>query len=182
MLVVGQDISDSLIIHYSMHSYSFLMDFYRLYIMLNHVSFLNWLIGIFRNSFIVFLTLSIRISCRYFNYSSVFLGTNDSYGVDHDFFDLKSLPDSVLILYLILLCLYSPTVTKTYNNSSVTNVLLEYPLLEKCKRFLAILRSFNWVAYVAFSLIILSRRPSIYIVVHIALLVIIVTLDAIRTE
>jgi hypothetical protein len=49
--------------------------------MLSHVSFLNWLIGIFKNSFIVALTLSVRIFCRYFNYVSVFLGTKDDYGM-----------------------------------------------------------------------------------------------------
>ncbi len=49
--------------------------------MLSHVSFLNWLIGMLRNSLIVTLVLSIRIFCRYFNYVSVFLGTNDDYGL-----------------------------------------------------------------------------------------------------
>ena len=81
VLVIGQDITSMQEIQYETHSYSFFLDFYRLYIMLSHVSFLNWLIGIFRNSSIVALTLSVRVFCRYFNYVSVFLGTNDNYGM-----------------------------------------------------------------------------------------------------
>lgn len=48
--------------------------------MFSHVSFLNWLIAIFRNSTILTLVLAIRVFCRYFGYVSVFLGTNDYYG------------------------------------------------------------------------------------------------------
>lgn len=111
---MGQSISSTETIHYETHSYSFFLDFYRLYIMLSHVSFLNWLIGLFRSSTIVTIALSIRIFCRYFNYVSVFLGTNDNYGVEASFFNLHALSDLVLIIYLILLCLYSPTKTITY--------------------------------------------------------------------
>jgi hypothetical protein len=93
--------------------------------MLSHVSFLNWLIGIFRNSSIVTLAISIRIFCRYFNYVSVFLGTNDDYGImEVRFINMHSLSDLVLIVYLIFLCLYSPSKTKTYGNSNITNILL----------------------------------------------------------
>lgn len=71
-----------------------------------HVSFLNWLIAIFRNSFIVTLVLCVRIFCRFIGYNSVFLGTNDDYGVEVKLFDLH-VGDIVLLVYLVFLCLYS---------------------------------------------------------------------------
>lgn len=163
-----------------MHSYSFFLNFYRLYIMLSHVSFLNWILGIFSQSIIVTIALGIRIFCRYFNYVSVFLGTNDHYGFDMNFFDLHSFSDSVLIVFLILLRLYNPEKTKTYESSNVTNILLEYPLLSKCNKLFIIFRVFNWISYILFSLIILSRRPSLYITIHIFFLVLILICDTIK--
>lgn len=151
--------------------------------MLNHVSFINWLIAIFRNSFIVTVALCVRVLCRYFGYISVFLGTNDDYGIiDVKIINAHSISDLVLIVYLVLLCLYSPKKTKTYENSEVTNILLEYPILKHCQKLLIILRTFNWISYVLFSLIILSRRPSLYITVHIFYLVLILICDTMQNR
>jgi hypothetical protein len=126
VLIMNQSISSQDFIQYDTHSYSFFLYFYRLYIMLSHVSFLNWILGIFRSSLVVVLALSIRITCRYFNYVSVFLGTNDNYGAGaySTFFNLYAMSDLVLIVYLIFLCSHSQTKTISYSGSSVTNILL----------------------------------------------------------
>jgi hypothetical protein len=164
------------------HSYSFFLDFYRLYIMLNHVSFINWLIGLFRSSLVVVIALSIRIVCRYFGYVSVFLGTTENDGDGSEVVNLNSGSDLVLVVYLILVCLYSPKKTITYEGSSVTDVLREYPLLGRVEWVLVPFRIFNWLSYVLFSLIILARRPSLYITVHIFILILILLCDIIIKE
>ena len=92
--------------------------------MLSHVSFINFLIGLCRTSIIVLFALLVRIVCRYFNITNVFVGTNDNYGFTNSVFDLKGLPDGVLWGYLLLLRLYSQQKTQTYKGSNITNVLL----------------------------------------------------------
>lgn len=93
--------------------------------MLSHVSFLNWLIAISRSSIILTLAICIRVACRYFGYVSVFLGTNDDYGlVEVKVVNIHSISDLFLIVYLVLLRLYSPKKTKIYDNTQVTNILL----------------------------------------------------------
>lgn len=183
VLIVGQNITAGELITYEVHSYSFLLDFYRLYIMLSHVSFLNWLIAISRSSIILTLAICIRVACRYFGYVSVFLGTNDDYGlVEVKLVNIHSISDLFLIVYLVLLRLYSPNKTKTYDNTQVTNILLEYSLLRRLRRGLVILRCFNWVSYILFSLMILSRKPSLYVTLHIFYLVLILICDTLHTE
>ena len=131
VLILGEDIHGRDPVDFTLYSYGFLVDFYRIYIMLSHVSFLNLLIGLCRSSAMVMLTLSIRIVCRYFGYFNVFLGTNDNYGFSSTVFDLQALADGVLWVYLLLLRLYSPQNTITYSESHITNILLEYPFLQK---------------------------------------------------
>jgi hypothetical protein len=147
--------------------------------MLNHVSFINWLIGLFRSSSIVVIALSIRIICRYFGYVSVFLGTTENYEMSTQFFNFNSVSDLVLVVYLVLLCLYSPTKTSKYEGSTVTDVMREYPLLARVSKIMVPFRVFNWLSYVVFSLIILSRKPSLYITIHIFILILILLCDTI---
>lgn len=150
--------------------------------MLSHISFINFLMGLCRSSTIAMMAIAVRIISRYFGLTSVFLGTNDSYGFMTNIFNLQALPDGVLWGYMLLLRQYSKQVTHTYADSNITNILMEYPWLKKVDCLLVILRIFNWISYILFSLLILSRHPSLFVVIHIACLVAVVLVDTMVRE
>ena len=69
-------------IEYGCHSYSIFVQLYGLYLLLYRVSFLNFLIGIFRYGGTLTLVLICRIIARYLGINDTFLGTNDGYGFE----------------------------------------------------------------------------------------------------
>ena len=124
VLILGKDVGEDQAVESNLYSYGFLLDCYRLYIMLSHVSLINFLMGLCRTSTIVFFAILTRIFFRYFGLTNVFVGTNDNYGLSNNTFDLQALPDGVLWGYMLLLKLYSEQVTHTYKGSNITNILL----------------------------------------------------------
>ena len=127
------------------------------------------------------LVLMIRILCRYLGIVNIFLGNNDKYGTEGIYY-AESLSDGILWAYFILLCLYSPQATQKYSRSHITNILAEYPWLKIVSELLKILKGFNWVSYIMLSLIILSREPSCYVLLHIIFLIVVVAIEIMPTD
>lgn len=159
-----------------MHSYGIFLHLYRIYLMLSHVSFLNFILGLVRSSTIAFITLNTRIFCRYFDIVNVFLGTNDNYGLETSILNLEALSDGILWLYMVLMCLYSPKAGVTYSNSQITNILLEYPIFNKFQGCLNLLKLFDWISILMFAVLILAEIPSLYIFCHVSLVIGIVSI------
>jgi hypothetical protein len=134
-----------------------LVSVYGLYLLFNHVSFLNFLMGMMRYAGTVVLVLTVRIACRYGGVVDAFLGTNDNYGFEGWFIDGEALSDGVLWVYLILLSLYSPQASTKYSHSQITNILLEYPIINRYSSILTPLRMSNWLSYTILSLAILNH-------------------------
>ena len=79
-LLIIRDIHPPEIQHFPTFSYEIVVMISRLYILLNHVSVINFLIGLFANPTIVFIAISFKIISRHLNIVSIFIGTNENYG------------------------------------------------------------------------------------------------------
>ena len=88
---------------------------------MSHVSVVNFLLGVFRRSFMALLAISFKIVCRHFGAVSILMGTNESYGFG-GLLSFGSLDDTFLWVYLILLLMYSPAGIPTFSGSNIVNI------------------------------------------------------------
>jgi hypothetical protein len=123
--VRGQDME------FKMHSHWIVIQLSRLYIMFSKVSVINFLMGLVPSSVLVMYCLGFRIVFNYFEWISVFMGTEDNYNksyfynlVPHSFF-----VDIGLWIFIILLKTYTPNLVNKFPNSNITNIFKEYPVI-----------------------------------------------------
>lgn len=93
----------------------------RLYILLNHVSVINFFIGLFANPTIVLIAICFKIVSRNLNIVSVFIGTNENYGFSN-ILSFSSLDDTFLWGYLILLSLFNRKAKKTFEACQILDI------------------------------------------------------------
>ena len=116
--VRGQDID------FKMHSHWILIQFTQLYIMFSKVSVINFLMGLMPSEVLVLYCISFRIIFNYFEWISVFMGTEDNYSKSY-FYNL--IPNSFFIdlslwIFMILLKTHAPNLTNKFPNSNITNI------------------------------------------------------------